>query len=129
MGLLVCVPSEGLRNELLWSLIWKVTDPVADNQALHQLADVYWLRFLGLEILWIVGCFEMQIVIPDGASSRTDEADHNVSKKYFKAWHVKKGMKKVADEAGGDKQEEEELIQKEDGDIIEPKVLPSHLVV
>ena len=63
---------------------------------------------------------------PDGAnaSSNCDETDHSVSKKYFKAWHLRKGMKKIEGDAENDSKDSEVLIQKEDDeDVITPKVL------
>ena len=48
------------------------------------------------------------------ASSNADETDYSISKKYFKAWHLKKGMKKIGGEAENDSKDSEVLIQKED---------------
>lgn len=62
----------------------------------------------------------------DGASavSNADEADHSVSKKYFKAWHLKKGMKKIGGETEDDGNESEILMQNDDDEkITTPKVL------
>ena len=48
------------------------------------------------------------------ASSNADETDHSISKKYFQAWHLKKGMKKIGGKAENDGKDSEVLIQKED---------------
>lgn len=57
-----------------------------------------------------------QIDVEDGSagSSNADEADHSVSKKYFKAWHLKKGTKKEDDDADGDEKESKALIAKDE---------------
>ena len=50
----------------------------------------------------------------DAADGDGDAEDHGISKKYFKAWHMKKGMKDLGhkDEPAGD--ESEGLIEKDD---------------
>ncbi|XP_065062222.1 uncharacterized protein LOC135689048 [Rhopilema esculentum] len=52
--------------------------------------------------------------VEDGGAGSTDadEGDHSVSKKYFKAWHMKKGIKKMGASNEEDEEETKAMIQK-----------------
>ena len=63
-------------------------------------------------------------LILDGgtASTDADEGDHSISKKYFKAWHMKKGIKKMGASKEEDEEESKAMIQKPEVVSPEPVV-------